>query len=188
MSLFILLVDDIITLAIRGFGNSTPTWVALPLIRRPRIAPLYESGGLGVSMDMEPVLLGTERGRTPWVAPRGLHLIIYIEHKDNKKKLFLQIPGRKKRKMIIRNYPRRTLKASTLNNRSVRRTCGLKMVSVSTLKECPRPLMVDSFRVDTVMRFFSGGASHRPVIERRRLQRLIRVHADNHLHFNNLSK
>jgi len=97
MSLFILLVDDIITLAIRGFGNSTPTWVALPLIRRPRIAPLYESGGLGVSMGMEPVLLGTERGRTPWVAPRGLHLIIYIEHKDNKKKLFLQIPGRKKR-------------------------------------------------------------------------------------------
>ena len=85
--------------------------------------------------------------------------------------------------MIIRNYPRRTLKASTLNNRSVRRTCGLKMVSVSTLKECPRPLMVDSFRVDTVMRFFSGGASHRPVIERRRLQRLIRVHADNHNFF-----
>jgi len=87
--------------------------------------------------------------------------------------------------MIIRNYPRRTLKASTLNNRSVRRTCGLKMVSVSTLKECPRPLMVDSFRVDTVMRFFSGGASHRPVIERRRLQRLIRVHADNHFKFSN---
>ena len=39
--------------------------------------------------------------------------------------------------MIIRKEVLKTLKASPLNNRSVRRTCGQMVTVESTLKECP---------------------------------------------------
>ncbi len=68
--------------------------------------------------------------------------------------------------MIIRNYPQRTLKASSISNRSVRRTCGEMIIAGSTLKECPSDTSGRLFQSRCSRYFFSGGALHRPVIER----------------------
>jgi len=48
--------------------------------------------------------------------------------------------------MIIRNDVQRTLKASPLNNRSVRRTCG-QLVTAGRVLRTTRLLSVDAFSV-----------------------------------------
>ena len=105
--------------------------------------------------------------------------------------------------MIIRNEVLKTLKASPLNSRSVRRTCGQIATVESTLNECPnsavgRPLFPTFGRLPVAFQgrcgviVISGGATHHPAIERRRsfptfrrlpvaFQRHYHVFADNHL-------
>ena len=95
--------------------------------------------------------------------------------------------------MIIRNYTTgKTAERSPLSSRSVRRTCGKRMKTDGTLKECPitaigRPLWGRYL----FARQLSGGAPHTPAIERRRsfptcgrlpvaFQRLGDTVADNH--------
>jgi hypothetical protein len=58
-----------------------------------------------------------------------------------------------------------TLKASPLNNRSVRRTCGSKNIVERTLKECPNKQMGDPSRVDAFPSPLRGYYAP-PVIER----------------------
>ena len=82
-------------------------------------------------------------------------------------------------KMIIRNDVQRTLKASPPNNRSVRWTCGQLVAAGSTLKECPSRVIGRLFQSRCSLCRLSGGASHRPVIERRRFQRPNHLIADN---------
>ena len=60
--------------------------------------------------------------------------------------------------MIVRNYPQRTLKASPLSNRSVRRTCGQIAIADSTLEECPNNADGRLFQSRFCTCFFSGGA------------------------------
>ena len=83
--------------------------------------------------------------------------------------------------MIIRNDVQRTLKASPLNNRSVRRTSGQLVAAESTLEECPSRVIGRLFQSRCSLCRFFRGASHRQVIERRRFQRPNHLIADNQL-------
>ena len=83
--------------------------------------------------------------------------------------------------MIIRNEVLKTLKASPLNSRSVRRTCGQMATVESTLKGCPNSAVGRPIQGRCGALVISGGAAHHPAIERRRFQRHYHVFADNHL-------
>ena len=78
--------------------------------------------------------------------------------------------------MIIRNEVLKTLKASPLNSRSVRRTCGQMATVESTLKGCPNSAVGRPIQGRCGALVISGGAAHHPAIERRRFQRLSTVH------------
>ena len=81
--------------------------------------------------------------------------------------------------MIIRNEVLKTLKASPLNSRSVRRTCGQIATVESTLEECPNSAVGRPIQGRCGVIVMSGGATHHPAIERRRFQRHCHVFAYN---------
>ena len=71
-----------------------------------------------------------------------------------------------KNKTIISIYPYMTLKASPLNNPSVRRTCGKSEGWVLSERVHRQPSWATPFRADTPSIYVSGGATHTPTIER----------------------